>query len=41
LIKTFFLPFFPDAKINERFDLNDRVDRIEVSPVQARVVIRK
>jgi hypothetical protein len=41
LIKTFFLPLYPDAKINEPFELSDRVDRIEVSPSQARVVIRK
>jgi hypothetical protein len=41
LVKTFFLPLYPDAKINEPFELSDRVDRIEVSPTQARVVIRK
>jgi hypothetical protein len=41
LVKTFFQPLFPDAKINEPFELSDRVDRIEVSPAQARVLIRK
>lgn len=41
LLKTFFLPLYPDAKINAPFELSDRVDRIEVSPSQARVLIRK
>src|SRR5437764_6381794 len=40
LIRTFFLPLYPNAKINEPFELHDSVDRIEVDPVQARVVIR-
>jgi len=41
LIRTFFLPLYPNAKINEPFELQDRVDHIEVAPQQARVVIRK
>jgi hypothetical protein len=41
MIKTFFLPLYPDAKINEPFELSDRVERIEVSPAQARVLIKK
>ncbi len=41
LIKTFFLPLYPNAKINEPFELSDRVDRIEIDPAQAKVVIRK
>lgn len=40
LIRTFFLPLYPNAKINEPFELQDGVDRIEVVPEQARVVIR-
>lgn len=39
LIQTFFLPLYPDAKINRPFPLQDRVDRIEVAPNGARVVI--
>jgi hypothetical protein len=39
LIHTFFMPLFPEAKINQPFTLQDRVDRIEVSPTGARVVI--
>jgi hypothetical protein len=41
LVSNFFQPLFPNAKINEAFELSDRVDRIEVSPTQARVLIRK
>jgi len=41
LIDTFFRPLFPDAKIDEPFELSDRVDRIEVTPAEARVYIKK
>jgi hypothetical protein len=41
LIDTFFHPLYPDAKINQPFELADRVDRIEVTPSQARVLIGK
>lgn len=41
LIDTFFRPLYPDAKIDEPFELSDRVDRIEVTPTEARVYIRK
>ena len=40
LIRTFFTPLYPNAKINEPFDLRDGVDRIEVAPTQARVVMQ-
>lgn len=41
LIQTFFLPLYPNAKIDEPFELADRIDRIEVTPAEARVYIRK
>ena len=41
LIRTFFLPLFPNAKINTPFELADGVDRIEVSPAEARAVMKK
>jgi hypothetical protein len=41
LIDTFFRPLYPDAKIDEPFELSDRVDRIEVTPAAARVYIKK
>ena len=41
LVQNFFLPFYPDAKIDEPFDLAGNVDRIEVTPAEARVYIRR
>jgi hypothetical protein len=41
LIDTFFRPLYPDAKIDEPFELSDRVDRIQVTPAEARVYIKK
>jgi hypothetical protein len=41
LVKTFFLPLFPDAKINEPFDLGFDMDHIEIRPEGIRVTIKK
>ena len=41
LIRTFFLPLYPDAKIDQPFELADGVDRIDVAPAGARIYIRK
>src|ERR1700722_7861192 len=41
LVQNFFLPFYPDAKIDEPFELAGNVDRIEVTPGAAVVYIRK
>ncbi len=41
LVETFFLPLYPDAKINQPFDLHDNVDHIEVLPSEARAVIKR
>ena len=41
LIHTFFMPLYPNAKIDEPFELADRIDHIEVTPAAARVFIRK
>ncbi|MGP0073591.1 MAG: hypothetical protein ACLPWF_16875 [Bryobacteraceae bacterium] len=40
LVQNFFRPFYPDAKIDEPFELAGNVDRIEVTPAEARVYIR-
>ena len=40
LVQNFFLPFYPDAKIDEPFDLAGNVDRIEVTPAAAFVYIK-
>jgi hypothetical protein len=41
LIRTFFIPLYPNAKINEPFELADRIDRIEVTPADVRIYIKK
>lgn len=41
LIRTFFLPLYPNAKINEPFELADRIDRIDVTPAVVRIYIKK
>ncbi len=41
LVQNFFRPFYPDAKIDEPFELAGNVDRIEVTPAEARVYIRR
>lgn len=41
LIHTFFTPLYPNAKIDEPFELADRIDRIDVTPTAARIYIRK
>jgi hypothetical protein len=41
LIRTFFIPLYPNAKINEPFELADRIDRIDVTPAGVRIYIKK
>ena len=41
LIHTFFLPLYPNAKIDEPVELADGIDRIEVTPAASRVYIKK
>lgn len=41
LINTFFMPLYPNAKINQPFELQDNIDRIEVRPADARVYIKR
>jgi hypothetical protein len=41
LIHTFFMPLYPNAKIDQQFELADRIDRIQVTPADARVYIKK
>ena len=40
LIRNFFLPLYPNAKIDQPVALADRVDRIQVTPDAARVYIK-
>jgi len=41
LIKHFVQPRYPDIKINEPFDLDFNIERIEIQPSGVRVVIKK
>jgi hypothetical protein len=41
LVQNFFRPFYPDAKIDQPFDLAGNVDRIVVTPAEALVYIRR
>lgn len=41
LIKHFVQPRYPDIKINEPFELDYNIDRIEIQPAGVRVVIKK
>lgn len=41
LIKTFVLPLYPDAKIDEPFDLDFNIDRIELHRTGVSVTIKK
>ncbi len=41
LLNTFFRPLYPDAKINEPFDLDYNIDRIEIRPAGVRVTIKR
>lgn len=41
LIHTFFMPLYPNAKINQQFELADQIDHIQVTPADARVYIKK
>ncbi|HEX5230095.1 MAG TPA: hypothetical protein VFW44_20420 [Bryobacteraceae bacterium] len=41
LVQNFFRPFYPNAKIDEPFEFAEGVDRIEVTPAEVRVYIRR
>jgi hypothetical protein len=41
LVKTFFVSLFPDAKINEPFDLDYGIDRIDIRPTAVRVTMKR
>jgi hypothetical protein len=41
LIKTFFLPLYPDAKIGQKFEIGYNIDRIDIRPSGVRVTMKK
>jgi hypothetical protein len=41
LVNEFFLHLFPDAKVNQPFELHNNIERIELRPDGVRVTIKK
>ena len=41
LIKTFFLPLYPDAKIGQPVDFDYNIDHIQIRPDGLRIFIKK
>jgi hypothetical protein len=41
LIKTFFLPLYPTAKIGQKFEIGYNIDRIDLRPTGVRVTMKK
>jgi hypothetical protein len=41
LIKTFFLPLYPTAHINEKFEIGYNIDRIDIRSTGVRVTMKK
>jgi hypothetical protein len=41
LMNEFFLQLFPDAKVNQPFELRDNIERIDIRPDGVRVTMRK
>ncbi len=41
LIKSFFLPLYPDAKIGEPVDLDFNIDHVQIRPDGLRIIIKK
>jgi hypothetical protein len=41
LMRNFFAPRYPDAKIDKPFDLDYNMDRIEVQPTGVRITMKK
>jgi len=41
LIKTFFMPLYPAAKIGEKFEIGYNIDRIDIRPTGVRVTMKR
>jgi len=41
LVKTFFMPLYPGAKIGERFEIGYNIDRIDIRPTGVRVTMKR
>ena len=41
LIQNYLLPYYPDAKIGQPFELNHRIERVDVQPARVDVILKK
>jgi len=41
LIHNYLLPYYPDAKVGEPFELSHNIDRLEVQPTRVDVILKK
>lgn len=41
LIKTFFLPLYPTAHIDEKFEMGYNIDRVDIRPTGVRVTMKR
>jgi len=41
LVKTFFMPLYPTAKIGQKFEIGYNIDRIDLRPTGVRVTLKK
>ena len=41
LIQNYLLPYYPEAKVGEPFELSHRIDRIDIQPARVDVILKK
>ena len=41
LIQNYLLPYYPEAKVGEPFELSHRIDRIDLQPARVDVILKK
>lgn len=41
LIHSYVLPYYPDAKVGEPFELNHHIDRLDIQPARVDVILKK
>jgi hypothetical protein len=41
LIHNYLLPYYPDAKVGEPFEMSHRIDRLDIQPARVDVILKK
>ena len=41
LIQNYLLPYYPDAKVGQPFELSHHIDRLEIQPARVDVILKK